>query len=685
MPRSEGGEIGHVARARVRHHRRVNAPLARWLALAVCVAPACAPRTSQGPERHVEQAPAPAEPQAEVEVKAPPTTTPPAPTPPPGPLSRLIIGEGWGCVVDEAGELWCWGHGPVPAPPWQAVRVTTPGPVVAIASERESGSPAHHVTCAAFADADARCWQHSSYGSKSTWGPFVGTAGALDIAVHAQSGGTGSNFVCVRMPDDSAPCFVYFTKDKPEGTLRGIVDLEHAGRMLALGRGGRIFALLEPVGNYGQVELRVDDKIGTVAGARSLVESPFVSPVCALDERSALRCTASRANSSGSALVEALRAVPGPVRSIGLGRAHGCVVTGDGAVACAGSNRWGELGSGEAFTDRRRTEAAAIPGVEGVREVAVTEEQTCVMTATSVRCYGRNAAIDLLDQRSSHDLDARRIMSRYRRTCVVDGQARTWCWGEGVDGARPRRVHLPIGAPVAIAGQVGECFVDERLSMVCGALIPDPDHAGDLKLAADAAPRTIAAVGRGGDHAEVVRGKLRVRAEDLKDPILRGPVIDLAGTLDETCALSRSGEIDCWREDRGPWGTNVDHHAPAIGDATALAGQCALRSGGRVSCWEGATIRDTAIEGALRIVADYRQVCGLLPEGRLRCESLEQLGREPAVPVLEHVVDLAAGVGHWCAIVTGGKVECRGDNRHGELGTVPDSVSVEGREIAWSP
>lgn len=663
----------------------MHAPHARRFALVLSLAPGCAPWTTQGPERNVEPARSPPEPQPELEVKAPPPSAAPAAPSRPGALSRLLIGEGWGCVVDEAGELWCWGHGPEPAPPWQAVRVTTPGPVAAIASEREPGGPPRHVTCAAFAGADARCWEHSSYAGKGTWGPFAGTSGALDVAVHAQSGGTGTNFLCARMPDDTAPCFVYFTHDRPEGVLRGVVDLAHAGRMLALGRDGRIFEPLVPIGRYGQVELRVDRTIGRIAGARALVEGPVAEPVCALDEAGALRCMPARRRAWGTAVIEALRAVPGPVRSIAVGRDHGCVVTGDGAVACAGRNRWGELGSGEAFTERRRAEAAVIPGLDAVREVAVTEEQTCVMTATSVRCFGHNGAINLSDQRSTHDLDARRIMSRYQRTCVVDAQARTWCWGFAVDGARPRRVHLPIGAPVAIAGEAGECFVDERMSMVCGELIADPDHAGDLKLKADGAPRTIAAVGRDGAHAEVVRGKLRVRAESLKDPIVRGQIADLGGRMDETCALLRSGGIECWREDPGPWGTRIAHHSPEIADATALSGPCALRSGGRVSCWSGTSVDDTAIEGAQRIVANSRQVCGLLPDGRLRCESLSPIGREPVVPVLEHVVDLAAGEGHWCAIVAGGKVECRGDNRHGQLGTVPISVSVEGREIAWGP
>lgn len=240
-----------------------------------------------------------------------------------------------------------------------------------------------------------------------------------------------------------------------------------------------------------------------------------------------------------------------------------------------------------------------------------------------------------------------------------------------------------MGAPLAIAGGWGECFVDENLSMVCGQLIADPDHAGDLKLAADKAPRTIAAVGRGGDHAEVVRGKLRIGAKDLNDPIVRGPIADLSGTISETCALSRSGEIECWREDPGPKGTRVEYYKPEIADATALSGLCALRSGGHVSCWSGTT-RGAAIVGAQRIVANSRQVCGLMPDARLRCQSLDVLGREETVmPTEEGVVDLAAGEGHWCAIVAGGKVECRGDNRHGELGTVPDGVSVEGREIAW--
>lgn len=171
IPRSARGEIVHVARARVRHHRGVNGLHVRRLALAVCVAPACASWTA--PERNAEPAEAPAE-AAAVEAVAPPAEVEPAattaPRPRPGPLRRLLIGEGWGCVVDEAGELWCWGHGPEPAPPWQAVRVATPGPVLAIASDREPGGPPRYVTCASFAEADARCWEHSARGGTQSWG-----------------------------------------------------------------------------------------------------------------------------------------------------------------------------------------------------------------------------------------------------------------------------------------------------------------------------------------------------------------------------------------------------------------------------------------------------------------------------------------------------------------------------------
>jgi len=655
----------------------VQAPDARWLVIAGTLALACTPVPTRVEPRG--ETSVPGRPHA---LAAPPEPAP-APavvTPRPGELTRLHIGEGWGCVVDVTGALWCWGHGPVPAPPWQAVRVDTPGPVLALASDRESASPAHHVTCATFKDADARCWQHSMYGAAESWGPFVGTAGALDIAVHARS--MGSEFVCVRLPDDTAPCYRSFVEQTPEQTLREVLDLEHVGRTLALGRDGRILDMFGPVGKYGEVELR-PTRIATIRGARALIAAPFVAPLCALDERSALRCT--HAGQPGPAtLLAALRAVPGPLRSIGLTDDHGCVVTGTGMVACAGRNRWGELGSGEPFNELPRRDTVEIPGIDAVREVAVTDEQTCVMTATSVRCFGRNGAVDVHHQHSILALDARRIMSRADRTCIVDSGERTWCWGTGVEGSGPRRVHFPGGAPMAIAGLDGECFVDERRSIVCGVLRPDPDHPGDLRLAHGSKPRTIAAVGRGGEHAEIVHGVLRLRDSSLEDPVLRGPVTEMSSSWNQTCVLAGAGEIRCWTRQRGPWGVRIHQHVPAIADAIGISGRCALHRSGRVSCWSGASLEDTGLAGAQRIVGNDREVCALLPERRLRCASLDPLGLEPpSNPIDENVVDLVAGTGHWCAVLTDGNVTCWGDNQYGQLGTLPVGVSLEGREISW--
>lgn len=145
----------------------------------------------------------------------------------------------------------------------------------------------------------------------------------------------------------------------------------------------------------------------------------------------------------------------------------------------------------------------------------------------------------------------------------------------------------------------------------------------------------------------------------------------------------------------------VGGSAPASGPSvTAIAvgyrHACALLSGGAVKCWgangngqlaDGTkTDRHSAVpvaglpSGIRTLAAGGAHTCALYGDGAVRCWGDDQYGQlgdgavAPSQPprtvsgLAGGASQVAAGAIHTCAIVTGGVVECWGDNRYGELG-----------------
>ena len=197
------------------------------------------------------------------------------------------------------------------------------------------------------------------------------------------------------------------------------------------------------------------------------------------------------------------------------------------------------------------------------------------------------------------------------------------------------------------------------------------------------------------------------------------------------CALSEVGTAYCWgKNSKGQSGqsdTSVDVNVPnAVSTDTALVAlssgylhTCALSGAGsgfvgRVYCWgsnqygqlgngvSGAgsyssspvTVMDEnndPIENVVMIASGNYHSCALLNTGQVRCwgyNNYGQLGNNTktnsskSVTVvantdgdpLEHVVSIAAGSYHNCALLATGEVRCWGSNGYGQLG---DDTSVD--------
>ena len=146
---------------------------------------------------------------------------------------------------------------------------------------------------------------------------------------------------------------------------------------------------------------------------------------------------------------------------------------------------------------------------------------------------------------------------------------------------------------------------------------------------------------------------------------------------DFACALLPGGTVECWGDNE--WGQ--------LGDGTSTGPQtCGPPSGSR-SC-SMTPVAVSGLSGVTAIAAGGAHACALLSGGTVDCWGANFFGQlgsgtssgpetcngmacsttPVAVPGLSGVRAIAAGGSESCALLTGGTIECWGDNTFGELG-----------------
>jgi alpha-tubulin suppressor-like RCC1 family protein len=183
-----------------------------------------------------------------------------------------------------------------------------------------------------------------------------------------------------------------------------------------------------------------------------------------------------------------------------------------------------------------------------------------------------------------------------------------------------------------------------------------------------------------------------------------------------TCALIAGGNVKCWGDnDSGQLGNTAGfgNSSPTpvpvrgvMGAKAIAAGfqyACALLADSTVICWgqsdfgqlgDGAPTTSpppgssvTGLTGVTAISAAFRHACALLSDGTVACWGIDDQGQlgdgaismfaTTPVPVagLTGATAIAAGGNHTCALVSGGAVECWGDNSYGQLGNGTTTAS----------
>jgi alpha-tubulin suppressor-like RCC1 family protein len=186
-------------------------------------------------------------------------------------------------------------------------------------------------------------------------------------------------------------------------------------------------------------------------------------------------------------------------------------------------------------------------------------------------------------------------------------------------------------------------------------------------------------------------------------------VTAISAGMASTCAVLSGGSVACWGSNLGN-GTMTNSSTPvavpSLNDVTAIAAggfSCAVLSGGTAACWgynangelgDGTTVSSLTpvavsnLTGVTSIALGTASTYALLSDGTVASwgdNMVGELGNGPAsapflspgmVPNLAGVTAIAGGAGDTrgtvstpCVVLSGGTVDCWGDNEYGELGS----------------
>ncbi|MEE2758248.1 MAG: DUF4215 domain-containing protein [Myxococcota bacterium] len=391
-----------------------------------------------------------------------------------------------------------------------------------------------------------------------------------------------------------------------------------------------------------------------------------------------------------------------PIRGLGLGAEHSCVVFANGRVKCVGSNARGKLGLGDDVMrgDDPLFMGQALPSVAlaentSIMDVGAGWNHSCALTSTGrIACWGGNTfgqlglgdnrdrgalAEDIIQPFSFVDLNERHVVQLAvggNHNCVLFDDGQVSCWGANSRG------QLGLGDQENRGDSMDETGPNLRTVSLGLGVTAIAISAGAEHSCAHLDDNTVKCWGRG-DSGQLGLGTDDDRGDNPNEmgdnlPVVRHSLaseIVLLGTgAAHTCILNDEGMAMCWGlNTSGQLG--IDHSrnigddpielGPALDpvlidepmDSLALgsAHTCALLRRGRIQCW-GANF-----DGQLGLGQDLSHV------GRA-VDDMSNLSRVVNLGQGTKVIDIAVGDNHTCALISDRTLRCFGHNQFGQLG-----------------
>lgn len=345
---------------------------------------------------------------------------------------------------------------------------------------------------------------------------------------------------------------------------------------------------------------------------------------------------------------------------ISAGDAHTCAVLADHRVQCWGDNSFGELGNGSMVSS---PVPVAVDGLGGqVTQVSAGLGYTCALINTIRTLHGGSVE----------------------------------CWGTDSNGQLGDGRIGVSAYPVAVAGLTGVISISSGSDHACAVV-----YTGGVRCWGNNA---FGQIGDGTSRNE--------RSRPVTVIGLTGVASVSAGNDPYTCAVLRSGAVDCWGENSDGElgdGTFINRPTPKATAQPMIVSNvytggghtCALRVSGGLLCWGSNDFGQLGIKaGGNQPTPVLAQPIGLLSTftrypgattgedhtciidgySNVKCWGLDidgQLGFPAnlaipvgtmAPPALTAATTVTAGAASTCALRIGGSISCWGGNASGQLG-----------------
>ncbi|RIK46248.1 MAG: hypothetical protein DCC57_15690, partial [Chloroflexi bacterium] len=302
----------------------------------------------------------------------------------------------------------------------------------------------------------------------------------------------------------------------------------------------------------------------------------------------------------------------GGVRAIATGYAHSCVLTGSGGVRCWGSDEFGQLGDGSTgdANNSRLTPVDVMGLASGVSALAAGDWHTCALTGGQVQCWGANES------------------------------------GQLGDGTTATRL-----TPVGVTGLDGVIAIDAGSAHTCALT-----SGGEVKCWGQNNYGQIGD-GTGGNFGDM-------RLTPVTVDTLPSGVIAITAGYHHSCALTAGGGARCWGGNEfgqlgdGTTGDDNNMRLTPVGVSGLTQGATTLTAGDRHTC---------ALAGG-GVQCWGENASGQLGDGQGGSYGDVSLTPVEVSGLQSGVTALAAGGGHSCALTTGGRARCWGENASGQLG-----------------
>lgn len=398
----------------------------------------------------------------------------------------------------------------------------------------------------------------------------------------------------------------------------------------------------------------------------------------AADVGSTIRVIVTASNAYGSASATSAQTVAVAVAAftpaVSAGFNYNCALSSNGTIKCWGYNGDGELGNG---TTTDSTTPVQVSGITDATAISAGIDHSCALISDgTVECWGDNTYGQLGDGVTDH--------------------------GHGLDAEGSDYSPTPVAVSIANASAVST-GAEHSCALISGGTVKCWGHGGDGQL---------------GDGTKNVsyKSSTPVQVSGLAS------VTEVSASSYDTCALISGGTVKCWGDNgKGQLGDGVTNHSGATKDwsgndfsptpvqvsgitsASEVSSggwhSCVLISGGTVKCWgangngelgNGTTTNSwtpvpvyssgtTPLTNVAQVSAGSYHACALISGGTVECwgdDGTGQLGNgsttDSSYPVqvsgITSASTVSAGGEHSCALASGGTVECWGDNYYGQLG-----------------